>query len=95
MKQYNNIEQCLYCAGYLFFKPLSDETFFCCGKHEETVKDIDIQTGVSPAIKRHGLEGVPCGKFEPGESICDTSKEKPFLFHPIRIKGEEELLALM
>ena len=89
------MEQCWHCAGYLFFKPLSDETFACCDRHGETVKDIDLRKGVSPAIERHGLKGIICEKYKIGESICHTSQKKPLSLHPIREKGEKELLALM
>lgn len=89
------MEQCWHCIGYLFFKPLSSETFACCQEYDESIEDINLKTGVSPAIKRHGLEEVPCGKFKPGKNVCCTSKEFPLLLHPIREKGEKELLELM
>ncbi|MBU2579774.1 hypothetical protein KJ756_02010 [Patescibacteria group bacterium] len=89
------MEQCLHCAGYLFFKPLPDETFACCQKHDENIKDINLKTGASPAIEKHGLKGVLCKKFKPGKSICCTSEVTPFLLHPARVEGEKELSALM
>lgn len=85
------MEQCLNCSGYLFFKPMSNETFACCGSHRETVKDIDLGKGVSPAIERHGLKEIPCQKFKAGKSICSTPEKRPFLVHPIRQSGEDFL----
>lgn len=89
------MEQCPSCTGYLFFEPLPNEIFACCQRHGEEVKDIDLKTGVSPAIKRHGLKGIPCKKIEQGKSICYVSQERPFSLHPIREKGEKELLAFL
>jgi hypothetical protein len=86
------MKQCLGCAYRLFFKPLSDETFTCCFVWEETVEDINLSTGVSPAIQRYGVKGFPCGNFEPGKSICETPASAPFTLHPIRVAGEKNLL---
>jgi len=83
------MDQCLHCANRLFFKPLPDETFTCCFAWGETVRNIDLRTGVSPAIKKYGLEGNPCGKFKPGSSICQTEEKTSFLIHPARTEGEE------
>ena len=86
------MEQCLHCSGYLFFKPLPDETFACCDRYGEKVEDIDLRKGVSPAIEEHCLKGIHCERFQKGESIFCTSPEKPFELHPVRKAGEEFLL---
>jgi hypothetical protein len=85
--------KCLKCKNRLFFKPLPDETFTCCLAWGEGVQNINIRTGVSPAIKKYGLDGNPCGNFKPGISICQTdeSGKSPFLIHPIRREGEKFL----
>jgi len=77
--------QCFPCQGYLFFKPLPDETFVCCTLHKETVEDIDVQKGVSPAIMRHGLMEIPCKKL--------TKGPVPEEFSLLREQGEEYLEA--
>ncbi len=89
------MEQCLYCGRRLYFVPLSGEVFTCCAAHDEGVRQIDIATGVSPAIKRHGLEGVPCGKFGAGRSICEPDRDKPFNLHSVREFGEGWLKNLL
>lgn len=70
------MEQCMHCKNKLIFKPLPDESFACCWAHDEKVKDIDLVTGVSPAIARHGLNNVPCKRFSGGESICSLSMKE-------------------
>jgi len=89
------IEQCLHCEHRLFFKPLSNETFTCCFAFGETVEAIDIRTGVSPAIKKHGLEMIPCEEFKSGSSIFQDNPNNPFDIHPTRKKGEDFLLRLL
>ncbi len=89
------MEQCLECSHRLFFKPLPDETFTCCFAHGERALDINIRTGVSPAIKKHRLENKPCGKFSRGESVFEAPVAKPFLIHPARKDGEEYLLKIL
>ncbi len=83
------MEQCLYCQHRLFFKPLSNETFTCCFAYGEGVQDINIRTGVSPAIKKYGLDGNPCEKFELGTSAFQSPVDNPFYVHPTRKAGEE------
>lgn len=83
--------QCFSCLGYLFFKPLPDETFACCVLHEETVEDINIRTGVSLAIECYGLKKNICVKHNPGESICFSLDGEPFKIHPKRLIGEKFL----
>jgi hypothetical protein len=85
------MKQCDKCTGYLFFKPLPDETFSCCGAWKESVEDIDLKSGVSPKIQTHRIDGVPCRRFKKGKSICETSKEQPFKLHPVREAGEKFL----
>jgi len=85
-------KECWNCVGYLFFKPLSDDTMTCCESHGETVKDINLETGVSPAIQRHKIEKVPCRKFKKGKSQCWPSKKSPFRISPLRANGERVLL---
>lgn len=82
------MEQCLHCRNRLFFEPLPDETFTCCWAHGETVTDIDLETGVSPAIEEYGLKNVPCDKFWGGKSICLQA-------HPVREDGERFLRAAL
>jgi len=67
------MEQCLYCQYRLFLKPLSDEGFTYCLAHGEKAEDINLRTGVSPAIERHGLNDVPCRKFEGNMRIFPSS----------------------
>lgn len=90
--------QCLYCRHRLFFKPFSDESFTCCLAHRETVEDINIRTGVSPAIERHGLKNAPCYryKFGIGKSISNCSEDgNPFKVHPVKKDGERYLRNLL
>ncbi len=91
------MEQCLHCAHRMFFKPLPDETFTCCFAWAENVRIIDIMTGVSPAIKKYGIEGKPCPKFKAGTSIFRTDEVcgNPFIIHPIRKEGEKFLYHLL
>lgn len=83
--------QCFECRGHLFFKPLSDSTLCCCLWKGETAEDIDLDSGVSPAIQKHGLEHEPCDGFKKGKSICEPSKRKPFDIHQVRMEGEAVL----
>jgi len=78
--------QCLYCKWRLFFKPLPDETFIACKAFAETVKQIDLRTGISPAIKRYGQGSEFCRKFKTGRSPCEDSK------YQVRNLGEALLL---
>lgn len=85
----NNISgRCLGCRYYVWLKPLPDETFAFCGDGE-TVKDVDLESGVSPAINRHLYQGAACGKFKRGPSISETDPENPFVLHPVRHQGEQ------
>lgn len=86
---------CINCKGYVFFKPLSNESFSCCQKYDETVQDIDLGTGVSPMIKKYWLGMEDCNKFKRGDSICLTLPENPFKIHPIRQAGEKFLKQAM
>ncbi|MBU1177038.1 MAG: hypothetical protein ABIG88_03625 [Patescibacteria group bacterium] len=84
------MKQCLYCQYRLFLKPLSDEGFTYCWAHGERVGNIDLATGVSPAVERHGLNNVPCRKFYGGTSICTpVMKEngERFLRNIFRMEG--------
>jgi hypothetical protein len=85
--------QCLWCLSRLFFVPLPGEVFTMCRAHGETVEQIDVKSGFSPAIKRHLMEGVPCNKFGAGQSPCEPLKEEPFNIPPVRREGERWLLA--
>lgn len=89
------MEQCLRCARRLFFKPLPDETYSCCLAYGETAHDIDIGTGVSPKVAKYRVRGLSCPEFKKGKSICCTSKKDPFSIAPVRIEGEQILLARM
>jgi len=89
------MKKCFNCKGYLFFKPLSDETFRCCEIHGETVKDINLETGVSPAIQVHLLEKKPCRMFLPGKSPCQPPSRRPFRISPLRRNGESFLLQVL
>lgn len=85
------MEQCLSCSLYVWLKPLPEETFaFCCGRGE-TVKDVDLKQGVSPAIKQHLAGREYCSLFSAGPSISETSAEEPFKLHLIRERGEKYL----
>jgi hypothetical protein len=81
-----HLMQCLHCAWRLFFKPLSDETFTACMAYKETAGQINLRTGVSPAIKRHGMGSEFCRKFKTGRSPCEDSK------YQVRNLGEALLL---
>jgi hypothetical protein len=84
--------QCCFCNGYLFFTPWPCDAFSCCQKHNETYLSIDLATGVSPAIKKHGLEGKPCSKFRAGQSPCVTSDPQNLnLVIPLRQAGETHI----
>jgi len=85
------MEQCDKCEGYLFFKPLPDETFSCCDAWGESVEDIDLKSNVSPKIQMHRTDEIPCRRFGEGKSICETSEEEPFKLHPVRETGEKFL----
>lgn len=85
------MEQCWVCEWYVFLKPLPDETFAFCRGHEETVKDVDLRKGVSPAIEFYGWKGEACRKFKAGTSISHPPKNRPFDLHPVRRQGEEFL----
>lgn len=89
------MEQCGRCIGHLFFEPMPNDIFAFCQKYGEGIKDIDLKTGASPAIKKHGLENILCEKFKKGKSVCHTSEKHPFLLHSIRKKGEKDLLMLL
>lgn len=89
------MEQCLHCEYMLFFDPFGGDSYTCCSKHGENFRDIDIKTGFSPAIFKHGLNEVPCCKFSPGTSICNPAIDKPFLLNPIRQEGEEYLRKIL
>lgn len=84
--------QCPHCANRLFFRPLLEEAYSCCAAFQETVKDISIRSGVSPAIARHWGKDVLCEKFQQGKSICEVSEEQPFSVPSIRLEGEKQLL---
>ena len=88
-------EQCLKCAHRLFFEPLPAETFSCCLAYGETAHDIDIKTGVSPKVTKYRQGEILCPEFDKGKSICYTSKKDPFNVPPVRIEGEQILLARM
>lgn len=83
--------QCFECRSHLFFKPLPDSTFCCCSLKGETAEDIDLNSGVSPAIQKHGFEHKPCDGFIRGKSVCDPPKKRPFDIHQIRKEGETVL----
>jgi hypothetical protein len=34
--------------------------------------DIDSKKGISPSIEKYGKKGIPCQKFEGGDSIIDN-----------------------
>lgn len=86
------MEQCLHCGQRLYFVPLPGEVFTSCLAHGEEVCQIDLATGVSPAIKKHGIRKVPCERFIAGKSLCETADDKPFTLHPVRDAGEKYLL---
>jgi hypothetical protein len=90
-----NEMQCWHCGHFLFFKPLPDEAFLCCKAHSESVGDIDLRKGYSPAIERHGIDNVPCYRFLEGVSICKPDSLNPFKLHDIRVSGEKEILTRM
>lgn len=89
------MKQCLHCAHRLFFKLFGNDGYTCCFSHGETVKDIDIKTGFSPATLKHGLKEVPCSKFSQGSSIFEPPADKPFLIHPVRKAGEKYLQKIL
>lgn len=89
------MNQCSICKHLLFFKPLPDDTFSCCGERGESVKDIDLKTGLSPAIEKYGTDEESCDLFGEGRSICETSEKEPFKLHPIREEGEKFLCKLL
>lgn len=84
--------KCSKCRFWLFFKPFPDETFSCCSAYKETVKDIDFCTGVSPNIKKYGLDNKPCPIFKKGKSACSPLWQKPFAVPQLRIDGERFIL---
>ncbi len=86
---------CDSCKQLLFFKPLSDETFLCCLIYGETAHDIDIRTGVSPKVAKYKSGTTPCPVFKKGQSICATTRKKPFKVNAVRQEGEQILLARM
>ncbi|MCX6729885.1 MAG: hypothetical protein NT058_00060 [Candidatus Portnoybacteria bacterium] len=83
--------QCFTCMYRLFFKPEPDGTYSCCDILEETVDDIDLNSGVSPSILKHGVNGEPCVSRAFGSSICETDPNKPFDVPIVRLLGEEKL----
>ncbi len=89
------MEQCLHCAHQLFFKLFGNDGYTCCSGHGETVEDINIKIGFSPATLKHGLNEVPCRKFSPGSSVCSPPEDKPFSIPVIRQKGEEYLQKIL
>lgn len=86
------MSQCFDCVNRLKLKPLPDETFLFCPKQGETVVDINIRTGVSPAIEEHGFIGTPCDKFKPGKSVGDPPDDRPFDIPEERLAAEKILL---
>ena len=82
------MKQCLHCAKRMYFVPLPGEVFTCCAAHNEDISQIDLATGVSPAVKEHGIKGVLCEKFGAGKSICEPDKDKPFNLSSVRMSGE-------
>ena len=89
------MEQCLYCEHRLFFKPFPNETFTCCFAWGEKVGDIDLGTGLSPAVKLHGLEEKPCEKFKAGSSAFQDYPNDPFYVHSTRREGEKFLFKML
>jgi hypothetical protein len=85
---------CHNCAGFCYFEPISGETFACCRFHNETTKDISLDTGLSPAVALCQKNGS-CDKFQEGESICAPLKKAPFGLSAFRKKGEEKILKRM
>jgi len=73
---------------------LPGEVFTSCWAYNEEVSQIDLATGVSPAIKKHGIEGVPCEEFIPGKSICEPADDRPFDLSSVREAGEKWLLEI-
>jgi hypothetical protein len=89
------MKQCLNCKFRLFFKPLPDEAFTACIGWGESVRDINIRTGVSPKIKQFGQNEEICERFDAGISICQANEKSPFLINPVRKDGEQYLLKLL
>ena len=67
---------CFKCPAYAIFKPFSDEAFACCLAANESWRDINLRTGISPVIARH-RSGLLCG----------FAKNKKFTYN--RKEGEE------
>jgi len=65
----------------------------CCAAHKESVRDINLTTGMSPAIQRR-WEHQECSFFEEGESCCEIPKGNPFDVPKIRLEGEKYYLSL-
>lgn len=84
--------QCVGCANRLFFVPFPAEVFTCCAAWKETVKDIAIGKGISPFVAANGMGGRICKEFTRGESVCEPSRDKPFLIPKIRQEGEIYLM---
>lgn len=89
------MSQCFDCVNRLKLKPLPDETFLFCPKQGETVADINIRTGVSPAIDKHGFTGILCDKFTAGKSIGEPPDDRPFDIPEERLVAEKFLLEIL
>ena len=89
------MKQCLGCKFRLFFTPLPSDVYICCLAHNESAKDINLKTGVSDAIFKHGLKNALCKRWAAGKSICEPDKRNPFLIHHERVQGEAYLLKLL
>ncbi|MEK7163009.1 MAG: hypothetical protein AAB696_01845 [Patescibacteria group bacterium] len=88
--------KCYNCKNYLFFKPIPDDTFVCCSGYGESVKDINLYSGMSPAIEKYYcFESERCKKFRRGKSSCSPPHSKPFNIPDIRIAGEAILIKLL
>ena len=63
------MEQCMYCRNRIFLKPLPDEGFTFCWAYDDGAMNINLKTGVSSSIEKHGLNNITCWKFSPGISM--------------------------
>lgn len=62
-----NNEQCLYCDGCVVFEDEGERLSWCL-KRKETIKDVNVFIGLSPSLRKYGLEGRPCWEFKPGKN---------------------------
>lgn len=89
------MSECFGCAKMLKLKPLPDETFLFCPTQGEKVVDINIRTGLSSAIEKHGFLRIPCDKFIAGKSIGDPPDDRPFDIPKERLEAEKILLEIL